>query len=171
MQPIRLAFTILTAAAVLPFQLAAQLGGNGTIEGVITDPTGATVPGASVEATQVTTGVKSVRQTTEAGYYVLASMPPGEYTLKVTASGFETLVQEHVIVDALGTTAVNGTLKVGASSEQVTVSDTPPALDLADASMSQTVRNEVYMSLPITMGALGASANAPRDPTSFVQYM
>ena len=124
-----------------------------------------------MEATQVTTGVKTVRQTTAAGYYVLAALPAGEYTLKVTAAGFEALVQERVIVDALATTAVNVTLKVGASTEQVTVTDTPPNLDLADASMSQTVRNEVYMALPLTMGLGGATANAPRDPTSFVQYM
>ena len=75
------------------------------------------------------------------------------------------------MVDALGTTAVNLTLKVGSATEQITVSDAPPALNMADASMSQTVRNEVYMNLPLTMGLGGATANAPRDPTSFVQYM
>jgi hypothetical protein len=158
-------------ALLMPLRLAAQIGGNGTIEGVVSDPSGATVPGATVEATQLTTGAKSVRQTTAVGYYVIASLPVGEYTLRVTAAGFETLVQEHVIVDALATTAVNVTLKVGAATEQVTVTDTPPNLDLADASMSQTVRNEVYMNLPLTMGLGGATANAPRDPTSFVQYM
>ena len=162
---------LLAFALLLPLRLAAQIGGNGTIEGVVSDPSGASVPGATVEATQVTTGAKTVRQTTAAGYYVLAAMPPGEYTLKVTATGFEALLQEHVIVDALATTAVNVTLKVGSSTEQVTVTDTPPNLDLADASMSQTVRNEVYMALPLTMGLGGATANAPRDPTSFVQYM
>ena len=92
----RLALAVLIAAWLLSFQLVAQIGGNGTIEGVISDPSGATMPGATVEATQIATGVKTVRQTTAAGYYVLASMPPGEYTLKVTANGFETLVQEHV---------------------------------------------------------------------------
>jgi hypothetical protein len=156
---------------LLPFHLAAQIGGNGTIEGVVSDPSGAVVPGATVEATQVTTGVKTVRETTAAGYYVLAGMPPGEYTVKVTAAGFQALMQERVIVDALATTAVNVMLTVGSSTEQVTVTDTPPNLDLADASMSQTVRNEVYMNLPLTMGLGGATANAPRDPTSFVQYM
>jgi hypothetical protein len=167
----RLATAVLAIAGLLPFSLTAQIGGNGSIEGVVTDPTGATVPGATVEATQITTGVKSVRQTTGVGYYVIASMPPGEYSLKITASGFETLLQQHVIVDALGTTAVNVTMRVGAASEQVTVSDTPPALNTADASMSQTIRNDVYTALPLTMGTGGATANAPRDPTSFVQYL
>ena len=167
----RAAIGVLAAATFAAVRLPAQIGGNGTIEGVISDPTGATVPGATVVATQVATGVITTRQTTRVGYYVLASMPPGEYTLKVTAAGFESLLQEHVIVDALGTTAVNATLKIGSSSEQVTISDTPPALDLADASMSQTIRNDVYTALPLTMGVGGATANAPRDPTSFVQYM
>lgn len=61
---LRLAFAALVAALVTPLQLTAQIGGNGTIEGVISDPSGAIVPGATVEATQVATGVKTVRQTT-----------------------------------------------------------------------------------------------------------
>ena len=162
---------LLAIALMMPLRLAAQIGGNGTIVGVVSDPSGATVPGATVEATQVTTGVKTIRQTTGVGYYVIAALPAGEYTVKVTAAGFETMVQQHVMVDALATTALNLTLRVGASTEQVTITDTPPNLDLADASMGQTVRNEVYMALPLTMGSGGATANSPRDPTSFVQFM
>jgi hypothetical protein len=159
------ALAVLLAVLGMPQQLAAQIGGNGTIGGVVMDSTGAIIPGATVEATQVATGVKTVRQTTEVGYYVIASMPPGEYTVKVSAAGFATLVQQHVMVDALGTTTVNASLNVGATTSEVVVTATPPALDVADASMSQTVRNELYTALPLTM------SNAPRNPVSFVQYM
>ena len=57
------------------------------------------------------------------------------------------------------------TLQVGASVQEVTVTDVPSALNTSDASMGQTMRNEQYTALPLAMG------NAPRDPTAFTQYM
>lgn len=143
----------------------AQIGGSGSIEGTVTDPTGAVVPGASVTATQVATQIKSVRQTTAAGYYVIAPLPAGEYSVSVTANGFQTIVYDKVQVDALSTVAANFTLKVGTSSESVTVTDTALPVNTTDARMGQTIRNELYTALPLAMG------NAPRDPTAFVQYM
>src|SRR5207245_2680464 len=106
-----------------------QIAGTGSIQGTVTDPTGAVVPGATVASTNVATGVKTERQTTGAGLYVLSPLSAGEYTVSVAASGFQSVVQEHVIVDALNTVGLNVVLKVGASSEQITVTDTPPVLD------------------------------------------
>src|SRR5689334_13139238 len=148
--------------------LQGQIAGTGSIEGTVSDPSGAIIPGASVEATNVATGVKTTRSTTAVGYYVVASLPPGDYTVRVSADGFQSLVREHVIVDALTTTSLNPTLRVGSSADQVTVTDALPMLNTSDASMSQTVRNDVYTSLPLTMGTGGASINSPRDPTAFV---
>ena len=85
--------------------LLAQIGGSGSIQGVVTDPTGAVIPGASLVANNVATGVKTVRQTTGSGLYLLSPLVPGEYTVTVAAGGFQTLYQEHVIVDALGEVA------------------------------------------------------------------
>jgi len=162
---------VLAIALTIVFPLCAQIGGSGSIEGTVTDPSGAVIPGATVEATSVNTSVKTARQTTAAGYYVISALPAGEYTLKVTAEGFQSLVQEHVIVDALGTTAVNANMTIGSAAQQVTITEKPPDLNMADASMSQTIRNDVYTALPLTMGLGGATANAPRDPTSFVQFL
>ena len=79
----------------------AQIGGSGSIQGTITDPSGAVVPGATVVAENVATGVKTTKQTNEAGLYVINALPPGEYKVLVSFSGFQTLIQEKVIVDAL----------------------------------------------------------------------
>lgn len=149
--------------SVLP--LLAQIGGSGSIQGVVSDPSGAVIPNSSVTATNVATGVKTTRQTTDAGYYVLSPLPAGEYTVSVSAGGFQTLVQEHVIVDALTVVGLNLALKVGAASEQVTVVGAPPQLNTSDASMGQTIRNDQYATLPLAMG------NSPRDPTAFVSLM
>jgi hypothetical protein len=145
--------------------VSAQIGGSGSIQGTVSDPSGAVMPGATISATNVGTGVKTTRQTTAAGRYILSPLPPGEYNVTAGAPGFQTVVQQHVIVDALSEVSLDLALKVGAESQQITVVDTPPAINTSDASMSQTVRNDVYGSLPLAMG------NAPRDPTAFTQLL
>jgi Carboxypeptidase regulatory-like domain len=159
----KLAILVFIALAAAP--LMAQIGGTGTIQGVVSDPSGAVVPGATVTATNEATEVKTTRQTTVAGYYVIAPLPAGRYTVAVSAGGFQNTVQERVVVDALGTVGLNLALRIGSSADSVTVTDTPPEVNTSDARVGQTVRNELYTALPLAMG------NAPRDPTSFVQYM
>jgi hypothetical protein len=136
-----------------------QIGGTGSIQGVVSDPSGAVIPGASVTATHVATQVKTTRQTTESGVYNLSPLQAGEYTVTAGAAGFQTTVQEHVVVDALATVGFNVILKLGSASEQITVADTPPQLDTVDARVGETVRKDLYMALPLFMG------NAPSITT------
>src|SRR5215467_5798577 len=75
--------------------------GSGTIQGTVTDPSGAVIPGAAVTAKNVATGVETTRQTTAAGLYVLSPLTPGDYNVNVTATGFQAMTQQHVVVDAL----------------------------------------------------------------------
>ncbi|PYQ19557.1 MAG: hypothetical protein DMF79_12320, partial [Acidobacteria bacterium] len=114
-------------------------------------------------ATNVATAVNTTRRTTSAGVYVLSPLAPGEYTVAVSAEGFPSLTQEHVLVDALGVVGLNLTLEVGTPQEKVTVTATPPPLGTADARLGQTIRNEVYTALPLVMPSGG-----PRDPTAFI---
>jgi hypothetical protein len=161
----KLSLFFVLAAVTAVSALNAQIGGTGTVQGVVADPSGAVVPGAAVSATNEETGIKTSRLTTDAGYYVISPLPAGQYSISVSAAGFQTIVQEHVSVDALATVGLNLVLKVGSSAESVTVTAAAPTLNTSDARVGQTVRNELYTSLPLAMG------NAPRDPTAFVQYM
>src|SRR5438552_14473851 len=90
---------ILVLFCALSFPLLAQIGGSGSIQGVVSDPSGAVIPGATVVANNVATGEKTVRQTTAAGLYLLSPLVAGEYTVTVSAGGFQTLLHEHVVVD------------------------------------------------------------------------
>ena len=145
---------------------AAQIGGSGTIRGTVFDATGATVPGAKITATNVATGVETTREATDAGLYVIAPLPAGTYRLTASAPGFRVLVQEQVVVDALTTLEADLKLEVGATAESVTISAAPPQLNTADARMGQTVRNEMYTALPLSMG----NGN-PRNPAAFIYLM
>ena len=150
-------------ASLCAGSLAAQIGGSGAIQGTITDTTGAVIPNVPVTATNVATGVETKRNSTGAGVYVISPLAPGQYTVTVEATGFQTAVQQGVVVDALGVVGLNVTLKVGSSTDRVTVTDAPVQLNTDDATLGQTVRNEVYTSLPLAMNGQG-----PRDPTFFV---
>jgi hypothetical protein len=141
----------------------AQVAGTGSIQGTVTDPSGAAIAGASVTARNVATGVETARKSTDAGLFVLPLLIPGEYTVTVKATGFETLTQAHVVVEALATVAVNPTMTIGASSQAITVEAQPTALKTDDVALGSSMDNRVYDSLPLAMNALGS----PRDPSSF----
>ena len=149
----------------------AQTGGGGTIQGTVTDPGGAVVPGATVVATNVATSVETTKQTNDAGIYRISPLPPGEYKVVVSFTGFQTVIQEKVIVDALTTVTVNLALQVGKVSETVTVADAPAQLNTSDPRLGTTIRNELYTNLPLAMGTAVAGSGigqGPRNPGAFI---
>jgi hypothetical protein len=157
---------VLTAVLLTPAVVLAQIGGTGSIQGNVLDPSGAAVAGATVTATNAATGVVTTRTTTQSGVYTVSPLPAGSYRVEVTLTGFQTHVQEQVIVDALAVVGLNITLQVGPMSQEVMVSAAPPLLSTADARLGQTIRNEVYTALPLVMNTGG-----PRDPTQFMFLM
>lgn len=157
--------TVLIASTTILFAAATamgQVGSSGSVEGTITDPSGASIPQATVTAVNTATGVETTRKTTAAGFYVLSPLPAGEYNVSVTASGFQTLTQAKVVVDALATVALSLQMKVGSGAQEVTVQESPTMLHTDDATLGQTMQNNVYTSLPLAMNGV------PRDPTQFV---
>ena len=147
-----------------------QSGGTGAIQGVVSDSSGGVIPGATVAATNIATNNKTTRETSAAGLYVLSALPPGRYIVEVSGNGFQPLRQEKINVDALTTIGLNFMLKVGNITDAVTVSYAPPQINTEDARMGQTMRNEMYTSLPLSMGISGIGAG-PRNPQSFIYLM
>ena len=140
----------------------AQTGGDGAIQGVVTDKTGAAIPHATVTATNTATSVKVTQVTTDAGLYNLTSLIPGNYTVVAKATGFQTFQQENVTVKALSTAGLNISLAIGSQSQEVTVSAAPPALDTANATLGGSIESSEYMALPLLV-----SGNQQRDITQF----
>ena len=156
-------FLCCALAALLAVAIAtAQVGGSGTIQGTVTDPSGAVVTGATVTAAHVETGVETSRKTTDAGFFVLTPLQPGEYTVTVKADGFQTLIQKSMVVVALGNIGWNPKLQVGAASQSITVEAAPLQLHTEDVTLGASMENELYAALPLAMNGV------PRDPTQFI---
>jgi len=158
-------FLILSLAWLSPVPALAQLGGSGTIEGTVTDASGAVVVGATVTARNVATGIQTVRTTTSSGLYTLAPLDAGTYSVTITAPGFEKLVHDKVHVDGMQVLTLNLTLRVGSTSQTVTVTTAPPQLDTDNATLGGTLENEVYQSLPLEMGGANGVSTDQRRAT------
>ena len=87
---------------------AAQFASS--IEGTITDASGAIVPAATVTVLNEETGTEQSVTTTSAGYYRVPALPAALYTLRATLSGFKTVVQEHIRLQVAETKTINVTL-------------------------------------------------------------
>src|SRR5579859_6756129 len=92
-----------------------------SIQGTVLDPTGATVSGAKVTATNQDTGATRDSVTSDEGFYRISELPPGKYTVTVEAAGFKTSISKGIEVRAEEPRGFDVKLQVGAVSEQVTV--------------------------------------------------
>jgi hypothetical protein len=150
----------------LALLLAAQVGG-GEITGVVRDPDGAVVSGASVLAVDVTRGVSRTVVTTTAGAYTLAGLAPGVYEIQVEFAGFASAVRQGVRVATGATVSVDFELTPGNITDTVTVTADAAMLRTATAGLGHVVTAETIAGLPlngrtfITLAALTPGVALP----------
>src|SRR6185295_4812334 len=88
-------------------------GERGTLNGTVSDPSGAMVAGAAVKAVNIETGVEYPVTTTEAGVYRIPLLPPGTYKLTANAQGFKSALRDNVVLQVAQTLTLNFVLEVG----------------------------------------------------------
>ncbi len=122
---------------------------TGTILGTVTDQSGAVLPGATVKATNVTTGL--VRSTTanETGNYTIPFLPVGTYNVSAEMTGFKTQTKTGLTLEIEQKAVVNFTLPVGSVSEQVTVTAETNVLRPQSADISEVIENQRVTQLPL----------------------
>jgi carboxypeptidase family protein len=153
------------------------------IQGTVTDTSGAAVKGAKVTVTSQETGASQDVTTGDTGFYSVAHLAPGLYTVSVALTGFKTNVIKDVEVSAEAVEGVDVVLQPGAVTEQVTVTgDSLPTLDTEDASLSGTItkaqiedlpqfRGDPFELLRLTPGVFGTGArNAGGDSNNLPGY-
>ncbi|HEV2495103.1 MAG TPA: TonB-dependent receptor [Terriglobia bacterium] len=122
---------------------------NGAFHGTVTDPTGAVLPGASVEAKNLATNAVRQSGSDDTGFYTIVQLPPGNYTLTASKTGFATAVQSNVQLLVNQDAELDFTLKVGAVSQTMDVTAAPPVLQVADATISQVIGSKQVVDLPL----------------------
>lgn len=140
----------------------AQTAGEGAITGTVTDSSGAVVPNATVTAHNVATGVDTTRVTSSAGVYQISPLIIGNYSLTVSATGFQKFIQENIVINENQTFGLNPVIRVGSQNDSVTVSEAPPQLDTTNATLGGTISSAEFADLPLLV-----AGGQQRDITSF----
>jgi len=138
---------------------------RGGIRGTVKDPTGAVVPAAKVTVTNVATGVNVTTASNDSGTYTVTALPPGNYRVEASVTGFRTLVRENVTVNAASVTGLDLALEVGTATDVVTVSSAGPILKTESSDVSTQVSAQTYVGLPLT------SARGGRYAAGFLQLV
>jgi outer membrane receptor protein involved in Fe transport len=143
---------LLAAAAVLAGTHNANAqGGTGQIKGVVTDPTGAVIPGAVVTAVSLDNGFARSTVSGSDGSFLIPLLDPQNYRLQVVASKFEKLERGPITVQVTETADVGRlTLTIGAQSETVTVTSQEALLDTEDATLGKVYDSNLIEGLPLS---------------------
>lgn len=142
-----LALTLLTGWLACSPSAGAQSTLSGYIAGTITDPTGAVISDAAVNLKNDATGATRNTTTAADGTYRFPLLPPGPYTVTVTANGFQKS-QSHVTVTVGSPTNASLQLKLGSNTQTVQVSSQAPLLQTQNANISTTFSTRQIENMP-----------------------
>jgi hypothetical protein len=143
------------AAALLllmTFVVAGAQEFRGNVTGIVTDPNGAALPGATVEIRNVETNVANTATTNEEGNYSFPLLNPGRYTITVKASGFADTTRENVEVRVADKITLDIPMSVTGVGETVTTIASAPTLETGSVSTGTTVTTQQIAELPLTDG-------------------
>jgi len=146
MQRVFLAFSFISCCLSLP--LFAQ--DRAAINGVVTDSSGAVVPGASVELLSSSTGLHRVTISDPKGLYEFTTLPVGSYTLTITKESFKPITIRNVDLLYGETRTVDAKLEVGGFSEIVTVDATAEAPNRSNAEVAGVIESAQIKEIPVS---------------------
>ncbi len=115
---------------------ATQGKGSGILNGVVTDPSGAVIPGATMKLEVLNRRIVGLSEATEVGEFRFSDLSPGYYQLTVSYPGFQTLVVSEIPILDEQVTDIEAVLEVGSATASVMVADSAPVLNTESASMS-----------------------------------
>jgi hypothetical protein len=141
---------IVVSAALTPLLcvIAMAQDPRGSLTGVVTDASGAIVPGVELRATRTDTGIASQASTNEAGKFTIRFLPPGAYRLTAAKAGFKTWSQDNLAVRIDDTVDLAIRLDVGNVAETVEVRAGTPLLETASSSVGQVIDERRMLELP-----------------------
>jgi Carboxypeptidase regulatory-like domain/TonB dependent receptor-like, beta-barrel len=119
------------------------------IRGVVSDASGAVVPGATVTVTEVATGLVHTVRTDTVGYYIVPALRPSDYTIRVTAPGFQTVEEKGIVLQVDQQTSLNFSMRPAGTTTRVEVTEAAPLLDTESSSLGTDVTNQYVKEIPL----------------------
>jgi len=141
--------TFLILAGLLFVSSISAQSPNGTISGLVLDPSNAVIAGAQVIAVNDATRVQYSTKTNSEGIYVVPNLPPGSYRIQVSAAGFKTLIKPDIVLNVQDALAINFNLPIGPASETVTVTGGAPLIDTQSGAVSTVIDRNFVGNLPL----------------------
>ncbi len=120
-----------------------------TLSGLVTDENGGPVPGANVSIKNLGTGAARDVATNADGFYSAPNLIPGVYEVRITAKGFQTLVEKEITLNVGAQQALNVSLKVGQLTQTVEVNAALPDVQTTSSTISDTVDSRTVRQLPL----------------------
>jgi outer membrane receptor protein involved in Fe transport len=141
--PLMLSLLLLVFAANAFSQTTAS------IQGTVSDQSGAAVAGAKVTVKNTAMGIERTTQTNSTGAYEFPALPPGTYSVQVEMSGFETQLAKNLVLQVSQNSVQNFGLKVASTSEVVTVEATAPLIESTTITVGQTIDQRTVQQIPL----------------------
>jgi Carboxypeptidase regulatory-like domain len=152
------ALRLVLPAVILTAVAAFAQSDRGTITGTISDPAGAVVPSAAVEARSTATDALYTAASSATGNYTIAQVPAGTYALNVTVPGFKKFIRTNIVVEVAGTVRVDAKLEVGSATESITITEAAPLLKTEGGEVASNIATSTLNDLPILTLNVGAAA-------------
>ena len=159
---VRHVIALLLAGAALAFAQEYR----GRVQGVIVDPSGAVIPGATVVLKNDATNVEVNNVSNGEGRYLFDYVDPGTYTLTADMRGFKKLIQHNILVQQRGDVTVDLKMEMGAVNESITISDSPVALQFNTASRDLTIETKMVRELAVRARAIPSNWRCSIPPSS-----
>src|SRR6516165_210410 len=144
---------------------------RGTITGTISDPAGAVVASATVEARNDATGAVFQVASTNTGNYTLSQLPAGDYAMTVTVPGFKKFVRQNITVSVAGTVRIDAVLEVGSATESVTITEAAPLLKTESGELSHNMTTDRVDNLPVINLGYGSGVGNVRNPLQAINLI
>lgn len=142
---------ILLSLVLLTWHTAGAQANRASITGTVRDTSGAVVPGVEVTATNTGTNEPTQTVSNQDGIYVVPNLVPGQYSVEFKRDGFEILLRPSVTLESTQVARIDAALKVGASSQSVTVTADAPVLDQENGSIGTNMNGSVVTDLPLSI--------------------
>ncbi|MCL4849741.1 MAG: carboxypeptidase regulatory-like domain-containing protein, partial [Acidobacteria bacterium] len=146
---VRLALLVALAFGLAPAAVLAQSASGADLEGTIRDDTGAALPGVTIVATNVDTGVQRTTFSNADGRYRLPALPVGAYTLTVSLEGFTTVERTGLVLQIGQVATIDLVLPLAGLEETVTVTQAAPIVETGRTQVGAVVSRTEIDNLPI----------------------